>query len=176
MPVSQMSVMYVSWCFFVFSATLRAMTGKTTDVTGEGQPDSKPQPGPSHLRHRLGSIFLGRRVEMGLTQVEVAALVGVHRTYVNKVEKGQVNISLDNLEKFQKVLLPDGDSTPLRVRFANNLKLLRAERFSQETLAFHLGVPDRTISRIETASVSTSIDVVENFAFKLGLDPMQLLK
>ena len=40
----------------------------------------------------------------GLSQEELADLVGLHRTYVGSVERSERNISIDNMERFAKAL------------------------------------------------------------------------
>jgi transcriptional regulator with XRE-family HTH domain len=39
------------------------------------------------------------RLEKGLSQEELAHECGLHRTYVSSVERGERNISVDNMEK-----------------------------------------------------------------------------
>lgn len=38
------------------------------------------------------------RKELGYSQEELADLAGLHRTYVGSVERGERNISIDNME------------------------------------------------------------------------------
>lgn len=38
------------------------------------------------------------RQQLGISQEELADLCGLHRTYVGSVERGERNISIDNME------------------------------------------------------------------------------
>ena len=40
----------------------------------------------------------------GLSQEELADLVGLHRTYVGSVERSERNVSIDNMERFAQAL------------------------------------------------------------------------
>jgi transcriptional regulator with XRE-family HTH domain len=40
------------------------------------------------------------RKEKGLSQDKLAVEAGLHRTYVGSVERGERNISIDNMERF----------------------------------------------------------------------------
>ncbi len=58
----------------------------------------------SALRARLGRAIRRLRREAGYSQESFADKCGVHRTYMGSVERGETNISLDNLERIAKAL------------------------------------------------------------------------
>jgi transcriptional regulator with XRE-family HTH domain len=43
------------------------------------------------------NLRIARKV-LGLSQEELADIVGLHRTYVGSVERGERNVSIDNME------------------------------------------------------------------------------
>jgi transcriptional regulator with XRE-family HTH domain len=45
----------------------------------------------------LGAEIKRRRLELGISQEELASLCDLHRTYVGSVERGERNISLNNI-------------------------------------------------------------------------------
>ena len=60
------------------------------------------------LRINLGHVIRDSRHALGYSQEGFAHIVGLHRTYVGAVERGERNVSLTNLARIAKAL-----STPL---------------------------------------------------------------
>jgi len=56
------------------------------------------------IRDRFGFALKTRREELGLTQEDLAARAGIHRTYLSDVERGSRNICLLNIERVAKAL------------------------------------------------------------------------
>ena len=56
------------------------------------------------IRQKLGRAVRRLRAERGYSQESFADAVGVHRTYMGAVERGETNISLDNLARIAKGL------------------------------------------------------------------------
>ena len=56
------------------------------------------------LRAKLGRAIRRLRQRAGYSQESFADKCGVHRTYMGSVERGETNISLDNLERIAKGL------------------------------------------------------------------------
>ncbi|MBM3508082.1 MAG: helix-turn-helix transcriptional regulator [Alphaproteobacteria bacterium] len=55
-------------------------------------------------RKALGRVIRRRRLELGLSQEGFAEKVGLHRTYVGAVERGERNISFDNIVRVARAL------------------------------------------------------------------------
>ncbi len=51
----------------------------------------------NELAKSFGDIFKGKRKEVGLSQDEIALLSGIDRSYVGRIERGEVNISLEKV-------------------------------------------------------------------------------
>lgn len=45
----------------------------------------------------FGAEIRRKRLELGLSQEELAALCDLHRTYIGSVERGERNVSLQNI-------------------------------------------------------------------------------
>ena len=56
------------------------------------------------LRKGLGRAVRRLRAEAGYSQESFADKCGLHRTYIGAVERGEVNVSLDNIERVAKSL------------------------------------------------------------------------
>ena len=55
-------------------------------------------------QEKLGKNVKKAREKLGLTQEELAEKVGIHVSYVSRIERGKVNPSYDILENLAKVL------------------------------------------------------------------------
>ncbi len=53
---------------------------------------------------KFGKRVREERLKLGLSQEELAAKVGVHRTYIGMIERAEKNITLLNIEKISKAL------------------------------------------------------------------------
>ena len=58
----------------------------------------------STLRSKLGRAVRRLRRDAGYSQESFADECGFHRTYIGSVERGETNISLDNLERIARTL------------------------------------------------------------------------
>jgi transcriptional regulator with XRE-family HTH domain len=58
----------------------------------------------SPLRRALANTLRELRAERGLSQEQLADEAGLHRTFVGAVERGERNISIDNIGKLAKAL------------------------------------------------------------------------
>ena len=67
----------------------------------------------TELRRRLGAAVRTRRLELGLSQDDLAEQSGLHRTYISDVERGERNVSLDNIGRIANAL-----DTPISALFA----------------------------------------------------------
>ncbi|MCR4264224.1 MAG: helix-turn-helix domain-containing protein [Candidatus Roizmanbacteria bacterium] len=52
----------------------------------------------------FGEKVRAERLSQGISQEELAARAGVHRTYIGMIERAEKNITLENIEKIAKAL------------------------------------------------------------------------
>ncbi len=56
------------------------------------------------LVEKLGQVIRERRSEAGFSQESFAFKVGIHRTYIGAVERGERNVSLQNMMRIAEAL------------------------------------------------------------------------
>lgn len=56
------------------------------------------------IRNKLGKRVRELRKQHGWSQEEFADKAGLHRTYIGSVERGEQNVSIDNIERLAKTL------------------------------------------------------------------------
>lgn len=59
---------------------------------------------PRRLQANLGRVIRAERAALGFSQESFAHEVGLHRTYVGAVERGEQNVGILNLAKIANVL------------------------------------------------------------------------
>jgi len=64
----------------------------------------------SPIQKKLGEKIKEKRLEVGMTQEELADRTGLHRTYISGLESGTRNPALKNLNKLSKALKISIDS------------------------------------------------------------------
>lgn len=65
---------------------------------------SKPKNRKTPLQVAFGKLLKAKRQELGHSQEKLADLAGLHFTYVSSVERGERNISLENMAKIAEAL------------------------------------------------------------------------
>ena len=56
------------------------------------------------IKSKLGKKVRETRIKEGYSQEEFASLCGLHRTYISDIERGERNVSVENIEKIAKAL------------------------------------------------------------------------
>jgi len=59
------------------------------------------------ILNRFGKKVRKLRKKSGLSQEDFANRIGLHRTYIGAIERGERNISLENIEKIARALKID---------------------------------------------------------------------
>jgi len=58
----------------------------------------------SKVRKTFGDNMRSIRKDKGLSQEVLGDKAGLHRTYIGSIERGEQNVSLDNINKIAKAL------------------------------------------------------------------------
>ena len=58
----------------------------------------------THLRREFGKKIRDLRKLKGFSQEKLADAAGLHRTYIGAIERGEQNISIDNIGKIAKAI------------------------------------------------------------------------
>jgi len=64
----------------------------------------RPKERKTELQIAFGKVVRSMRLEKKLSQEELAALADLHFTYVSSVERGERNISIENIAKLAMAL------------------------------------------------------------------------
>jgi len=57
-----------------------------------------------NILRKFGERVRSERIRLGLSQEELAARAGVHRTYIGMIERAEKNITLVNIDKISTAL------------------------------------------------------------------------
>ena len=90
-----------------------------------------PEKIPTRIRTTLAQKLRFLRFTRGWSQEVLAELAGLHRTYISQIERGQVNVSVDNLEKLADALelpVPELLTPPSPADLAEHFKDLGIEK------------------------------------------------
>ena len=58
----------------------------------------------NNIKTRFGDAIRCRRKRLGLSQEEVSERAGLHRTYIGDIERGERNVSLENIYRIAQAL------------------------------------------------------------------------
>lgn len=56
------------------------------------------------IHEKLGQKIRERRLALGMSQEELASTASLHRTYIGSIERGERNVSLQNIVAIAKAL------------------------------------------------------------------------
>jgi transcriptional regulator with XRE-family HTH domain len=56
------------------------------------------------IKQTFGFTIKKMRIDLGLSQETLAELTGLHRTYISSIERGERNVSLENIVALSKGL------------------------------------------------------------------------
>ncbi|WP_309479340.1 helix-turn-helix domain-containing protein [Brevibacillus agri] len=69
----------------------------------------------TEIKQQFGAAIRKLRMEQKMTQEELAGRTGLHRTYISEVERGERNVSLENIVKLANALRPHVSSVFLLI-------------------------------------------------------------
>lgn len=58
----------------------------------------------SEITKEFGLVVRERRIALKLSQEELAFRAGLHRTYIGMIERGEKNITIENMEKLSAAI------------------------------------------------------------------------
>jgi transcriptional regulator with XRE-family HTH domain len=130
------------------------------------------------LRDVVATDLRRLRNSFDITQGELAGRMGITKGRVSQIERAKTNLALDTVEQFVFALI--GPQLKIAPTFAAQVservvRLRKKLGFSQEMLAERANLSRATISRIERADVSTSIDQLEAVGSALDLKGRELV-
>jgi transcriptional regulator with XRE-family HTH domain len=76
------------------------------------------------LQQQLGRNLRAYRMGRGLSQEDFADVVGVHRTYIGGIERGERNLTLISVERIAEALEVD----PLSLLMSEDKRLAKSRR------------------------------------------------
>lgn len=148
------------WCVRYECFTLTRMTQKQKNF----------------LRHACAAHLKDARIQMGLSQMEVAKLAGIERSWYAKVDAGLTNISIDTLDKARRVLVTTVPQPPsLVTEVGKRIAAARQGRYSQEALSEAAGLNIFYVGRVERGTTNPGLDQIEAIAIALKIDPLDIL-
>lgn len=86
------------------------------------------------LQRKVGRVIRRLRAKLGISQEAFAVKVGVHRTYMGSIERGDANLTLVSLERLARAL----SISPSTLLLEAESEVQRAGR-SGDTSAVHAG-------------------------------------
>lgn len=126
-------------------------------------------PIPIPLRSRYAVLIKEWRDYKDLTQAGFARQVGLRRQHMNRLEQG-INCNLGTLETVLAAVRGGMYTPELKIALASRVKNARKHaKLTQEELAEKSGVSVLQIGKIERATLSTTLDFIDQLAGALGV-------
>lgn len=111
------------------------------------------------LLAQLSKLIRSRREEFGISQTELAEKAGLHRTYINNIERGTKNISIESLKKITDTLGISMGELILEAEEAaseksNDVKILLVEDNPADVFMFK--------RCLKKSAISTAVEVIDS--------------